>query len=227
MIEKPTIYLYPVESLHVTVATLRAFSPISKSTDDILSIIHLWKDIIQSASMRSDWPKEKIVLELEHAQIGSTTGILLWREGTRTLQAMRNCLRREVNYYKEVFDTFISSNTDTYASSRHNVLRESLNAFSIPEIVHTSFLRFVAQPITDGRIVQRRFSKLLSGTEFSTEIDDQNIHERVANKSTSTLHQIFEKSIEIATVRLVAEYYPYRLFPGDENQVIWDYILTA
>jgi hypothetical protein len=194
--EASTLYLYPVESLHITVATLRAFSPIMTSTDDIVVVIQFWKEIIQSASARSDWPKEKIVVEVENAQLGSTAGILLWREDTRCLKAMRACLQREVNFYEEFLDRLISSNVDPCGSIQHKMLRESLNAFSIPDIVHTSFLRFFTHPKTDGRVVQRRFNDLLGENNPMAEVDAQD-EEKRAGKERTSIHQLFEQKVEI------------------------------
>ena len=207
------IYLYPVESLHVTVATLRAFSLNIISTDDILVLVRFWKDIIQTASTKSDWPKGKIVLELENAQVGCSAGILLWRENSGNLQSMRSCLQSEVDYYKEILDKRLESNTDAL---RHRMLRESLNAFSIPNIVHTSFLRFTAQPITDGRVVQERFTGLLC--------ENVSAKDRAKMETKSTIHQCFEQNIEIASVCLVVEYFPYRLFPSVDH-VLWHCLL--
>ena len=203
-------------------ATLRAFKPITTSKDDFALIVQFWKEIIQSASDRSDWPKEKLVLELENAQLGSNAGILLWRERKGCLKTMRNCLRREVNYYKEILDTLISSTVESCASIQHKLLRETLNAFTVPDIVHTSFLRFIASPKTDGQVVQTRFGHILS--KNISIIDDQDKLES-SHELTSTINQLFEENIEIAKVNLVIEYYPYKLFPSDRSTVIWDYNL--
>jgi hypothetical protein len=214
--QTPTLYLYPVESLHITVATLRAFSTDITSLDDTVFITHFWKEIIQSASTRSDWPTGRLVLELEDAQLGSSAGILLWKETTGNMQAMRSCLFREVEYYKELLNVKYTSDPYSHSSSRIRIQRASLNGFSIPNIIHTSFLRFYSRPLTDGRLVQKRFSELLSNGETA---------ERRGNDQMSLIHEIFKQKIEISSVSLVVEYAPYKLFPSDENQVLWDCLL--
>lgn len=133
-----SVYLYPAESLHVTIATL---TPIIQrdSTKDIHYYHKLnkqWRHLLETASKHDDWPKEGLQLVYDNAQIGTKAGIILWRETTGGLNKIRECIARQAEL-------------------------GGLKIRNIPPIVHSTFLRFQSVPQTDGNVVQDRFATIV------------------------------------------------------------------
>jgi hypothetical protein len=119
------VYLYPFESLHVTVAT---FSKTFTDGQDL----EAFQRIVKQATEMKEWPSKPLQLVIDSAQIGTRAGILLWKDNSGGMNAMRQCLAA------------VGSNLD------------------IPDIIHSTFLRFKEVPMTPGPIVQERFSTVLS-----------------------------------------------------------------
>ena len=144
--DRAPAYLYPFEHLHVTIATLRSMH---QETDiairDILS--EHAKRILQVASSSPEWPKEPLRLTIDHAQIGSRAGILLWNEETEGMDAMRQCIERAT---KEHISVLLESQKS---------IREALSTLAIPSIVHSTFLRFYKEPSTPGETIQKKFAE--------------------------------------------------------------------
>lgn len=136
-------YFYPLESLHVTVATLHAFTLQTRDANERTVLERTWQTVVLAASSSPQWPKKPLKLEIDSCQIGSRAGIVLWKETTGGLERMRCCIRNET-------------------MSRQAQLRESgisIDTLRIPGIVHTSVLRFTAPIVTDGNVVQERFQE--------------------------------------------------------------------
>jgi hypothetical protein len=133
--ETPSVYLYPAQFLHVTIATVY---PVQKKQDgeDYSKIQKDWTQMVEAASKHSSWPREVLKLRIESAQLGAKAGILLWKDITGGIQEMRNCLEQE-------------------ASSRN------MKIHSIPGIAHSTFMRFHDIPNkTSGEKIQTRFQEL-------------------------------------------------------------------
>lgn len=136
--DRPAVYLYPPQFLHVTIATLLPIQTVQEGGSLFESSRQAWIELVSTtASQHPDWPTSPLQLEIDTAQIGTKAGILLWKETTGGLEAMRTCLASE-------------------APTR------GMKIESIPGIIHSSFLRFSQVPSTDGATVQERFqSKVL------------------------------------------------------------------
>lgn len=138
-------YFYPFDSLHVTVATLHAFTLQTRDANIRDVLAREWNNVVVGASKRPGWPKQPLKLEVESCQIGSRAGILLWRETTGGLERMRKCLADETK-------------------ERQSQLQQagiSVDTLRIPGIVHTSFLRFPAPIASNGLELQERFQALV------------------------------------------------------------------
>lgn len=134
-------YFYPFSSLHVTVATLHAFTLLTRDSKERAVLEQQWRKVVNAACQRPEWPKQTLKLEVDSCQIGSRAGILLWKETTGGLQRMRTCIQNET-------------------MKRQAELQEAgviVETLRIPGIVHTSFLRFPFPITTKGEIVQERF----------------------------------------------------------------------
>ena len=138
------VYLYPFQALHVTVTSpydLRR--PLPESEQAKTSLTEQWRCVIDRATQKAAWPRNPLQLEIDSAQIGSKAGILLWKETTGNLQAMRECIQSTADEMKEELE--------------HNGV--STDTLTVPSIVHTTMLRFHREPKTPVEIVQERFAR--------------------------------------------------------------------
>uniref|UniRef100_A0A7R9WQC8 Uncharacterized protein n=1 Tax=Craspedostauros australis TaxID=1486917 RepID=A0A7R9WQC8_9STRA len=196
------VYLYPGAYLHVTIATLypivkqEAIKTIEggsssssgssadeknndgESPDQLQQTIAKhkaqWQNVLQLASQHPDWPTQALQFEIDSAQIGSKAGILLWKETTGGVQKMRDCLVATVA---------------THASD--------LRIHSIPNIVHSTFLRFQSVPLSEGAVVQERFKADV----------------------LPKLKDIFPKPITAKWIKMACEWTPYMHIPDDDHHV--------
>ena len=134
--ETPPVYLYPGDHLHVTIATFYPITPRddkNNNDDFYLDMETKWKQVVQAASQRPEWPSEPIQLQAKTSQIGTKAAIIMWDEITGGIQAMRSCLQQEAR-------------------------DRQLEMANIPGIVHSSFLRFHQIPLSsEGDVVQTKF----------------------------------------------------------------------
>jgi hypothetical protein len=140
----------PLHSLHITVATL---FPATRRSDLVLvqetfdnddydcgpgnkdhssdsrqmtTMIQQWKDVLHFASEMTEWPQQNFSMTLRptSAQIAPRAGILLWNDKHGFMERIRSCLQKSVQ-------------------SLHPQLQKYLR---IPDIIHTTFLRFHRPP---------------------------------------------------------------------------------
>jgi len=140
------VYLYSPEYLHVTVATLHAFTLGTKTKAERENLKRHWTAVVKAAAKRPDWPKEPFQLEIESSQIGTKAGILLWKETTGGMDQMRRCI-----------DEQVLQNGESLKAA--GIDRSTL---SIPGITHSTFLRFNKVPNTSGEMVQSRYKELVA-----------------------------------------------------------------
>jgi uncharacterized protein len=140
-----SVYFYPYEHLHVTVATFHRPGLENVPLETQVTLRKLWSQVVEHATQDQLWPTEPFSLQIDSAQIGTRAGILLWNDDTGGLSTMRQCLRRAVSAIK------------TAAESQEVV--QFLESLDVPSIVHSTFLRFREAPHTDGALVQQRFSE--------------------------------------------------------------------
>ena len=79
-------------------------------------------------------------------------------------------------------------------------VRETLSQLKVPNIVHSTVVRFADTPVTQGVVVQSNFQRLLLDglvTEHMTQ------------------------SFPIDSIRLVCERRPYMHVPQDDRHVLW------
>jgi hypothetical protein len=176
------VYLYGPECLHVTIATLHSVLIGTKDPREREKISKYWRKTVVSASRRPEWPKSPLKLTIKSSQIGSAAGILLWNELTGGAEAMRKCVADEV--------------TDN--RSELQAVGICVDTLQIPNILHTTFLRFNRVPATKGETVQARF------------------REYVLPK----LEGMFSYPITFRDARLVCEKVPYMHIPDDSDHVL-------
>jgi hypothetical protein len=133
------VYLYPTIHLHVTIAT---FAPPERNQhkdvkDYYADFQAARQNLVKEASKLPEWPKGPIRLVIDSTQLGSKAGILLWRDESGGIAAIRKCLQTAV----------ANQNDDD----------DHLHIHAIPGIIHSTFLRFSQVPRTPGETVQERY----------------------------------------------------------------------
>ena len=186
--DEENAYIYPLDSLHITVATFHHFSLETRDPEQRSILEREWRQVALAASKRPEWPKYPLKLEIDSCQIGTHAGILLWRETTGGLDSMRFCLARETSDRQSLF------------------LKAGLNVdtLKIPDIVHSSILRYPSPIKTNGELVQERLRK--------------NVLPR--------LKEIFPKPMTASTAVLVYERTPYLHLPYDDSHALETFELT-
>jgi hypothetical protein len=141
------VYLYPTDSLHITIATLyhvhkkhraRYYDELTKRYVDLVKAASRPKCLnrIEGGSSVQSPPQLKMQLEL--VQLGQKAGILLWNDKSGQINAMRDCLRKVA-------------------------VERGIEIHSIPNIVHSTFLRFANEPMHSGsgEEVQQKFQSIV------------------------------------------------------------------
>ena len=182
----PAVYLYPHQSLHVTIATL--YPPTeedSLSNDEKSHIIQFWNSILNQASRNNEWPKERLKLRISSAQIGEKAGIFLWDELTGGIKGMRSAISQELADYKNQMTHPFENNLVT------NV--------RLPNIIHSTFMRFAKTPTSSWMDVQDKFQT----------------HIIPSLKTT-----FFTKDFILSDATLVNEKKPFMHIPRDDQHII-------
>jgi hypothetical protein len=140
---EPAVYLYPASTLHVTVATFHAFTlpPSQTVSEDVLA--EQWKSVFDAATAMPEWPTLPLQLNIDRAQIGKRAGILLWKDTSGGMDAMRQCIQTAAKQLEPQLQA----------------AGVSLDTLKIPGIVHSTFLRFYQVPTTPGKVIQERFQE--------------------------------------------------------------------
>ena len=177
-LETKEAHLYPFDDLHVTIATFRSLlDPNPPTTDeDAESIKQFCVNVMASASKRNGWPTKGsnfFLLKPKEIRLHKKNAIILWEETTGNLESMRKCLKEEME-------------------ARDNIITH----FSVPNIVHSTILRFWKCPCKPEMIIQ-------------------------AFKE-SNLIDILPVEIDVQpNVKLVCEDIPCMHINDDEHHVLW------
>lgn len=134
------VYLYPFESLHVTATSLYRIGDIPENEQAMITVA---KRVVCRATEMKSWPTKPLQLQIDRAQIGIKAGILLWRDTTGGIDAIRQCL---VTAGEELRCELESAGIPA-------------EKWSTPGIIHTTVLRFHQKPVSDGATVQQHFQK--------------------------------------------------------------------
>ena len=167
------LYLYPLEHLHVTIAT--CFRDITRDVPSLerTELVDKWRQVLQHAAKLPEWPQKPLKLVLDSVQVGRVACILLWKDSTGGVQAIRSCLVQAVKDLSHL----------------------QVEPFGIPDIIHTTFCRFVAKPNAQRSVVQ----------------------EMVAKNVVPRLVDYFPRPIIVPTCKLVSELRPYMHIPHDDE----------
>lgn len=134
-------HIYPFEDLHVTVATFRSsLDPCPSNNERAEAIKKFCASVMENATKREGWPKAKagdkskikLCLQPKEVRLGKKNAYILWEEKTGNLEAMRLCLKEEME--AQQFSQRGVNGVDPVADSDL--------AFFVPNIVHSTFIRF-------------------------------------------------------------------------------------
>jgi hypothetical protein len=176
------VYFNPPECLHITVATLHSHTLDTKGSETRQKLNRHWTKVVRAAAKRSTWPKVPLQIHFESSQIGSRAGILLWKETTGGIHAMRQCIIDEVHTEREFL---IHAGIDP-------------STLMVPNIVHSTYLRFNKVPVTPAHVVQSRYSEFV----------------------VPKLKQLFSEKRILPEARLACELVPFMHFPNDSEHVL-------
>ena len=180
----PPVYLYPFTALHVSVVVLHAFykqppgTVLSPERQAILQ--NAWSRVLQQAAALPDWPTQPLELVLDRAQLGPKAGILVWNETTGGLAQMRTCVQR------------ICAQSGTVDELQRQGV--SVDTLIVPNIIHTTFLRYSQTPRTPLATARQRFERTV----------------------VPRLSQLFSRQpFRVPDARLICERAPYMHIPVD------------
>jgi hypothetical protein len=174
--QPPAAYFYPPGHLHITIATFTPFT--APKPFDIDTYSECCTRVVERSFERDDWPGEAFHVEIDRMQIGNKAGIILWKDDGKFAD-MRKILQQEFDQSFEL---------DPSAFDNRRII--------IPNIIHSTFLRFGRSLVTKGEAVQAKFGEVCIGAK-----------------------EIFGK-VEINSMKLVVERVPYMHIPCDENHVL-------
>lgn len=202
-----SVYIYPPEALHVTLATFWSFHRQEElSSTHRKALEHHVHRVVERAwqNYLDDYPRENnFVLDIQSAQMGAKAGILLWKESTGRLDAFRAILRQTC---QEECEQLVQRGINSDNDSITEFLQEVFSNLILPNIVHSTVVRFAATPRTDGAMVQDLFRRTL-------------LDELAAN--------LIPQSIPLESITLVCEKKPYMHVPQDEDHVLWTAALSG
>lgn len=136
--EKLSVYLYPIDYLHITVSTLVSF--LTTTVESPEKSLEYWKNSFKQ--LKTNSRQQKITLKIEKIELSSAAGFFQFKDETNGIEWLRTKIR----------DCCLPE--------------DSFGKLHIPNIVHTTFLRFIKQPEDSERFLQK-FSQI--SDEFLTQ----------------------------------------------------------
>ena len=170
-----TMLFLPLESLHITVATLMSARKTTKN--DVQKqqqqqqqdeTVRRWKELLVRASQHEGWPKtKKLRLKIRGALITESAGILLWDDLSNGIWKIRQCLhsavkdeeKREQEQERHIATAAAAGgatqhdNNDQHHDSSSSCSSSPrcsndgfMDGFRTPDIIHTTFMRYRTPP---------------------------------------------------------------------------------
>jgi len=130
--DDPEAHIYPFADLHVTIVSFRTLlDPAPADEERAEAIKFFCSNVVENATQKDDWPKGDIQLQLRPKDIclWKKNAVILWEETTGNLDAMRRCIKEEMDAHGGDPPPGVS--------------------LFVPDIVHSTFLRFWKR--IDGR----------------------------------------------------------------------------
>jgi hypothetical protein len=146
--EKQSVYLYPIAHLHITISTLFNFKHEWPQSPD--KCLKYWKECF--IKLKENSKKNSIILTLDTIHLSKAAGYFQFKDENNGIESMRQSIR----------DICIPE--------------DGQPSLHIPNIVHTSFLRFIKQ-LNDPRKFEEKFHQICKQmyektSEIRFEIDE-------------------------------------------------------
>lgn len=129
--EQQSIYLYPIDYLHITICTLYSFKDAPPSSPD--RCLQYWKECFNQLKQTSN--NRSIVLTFDSIKLSKAAGYFLFQDEAQAFGKLRQSIREICQPEQGQPDLLI------------------------PGIVHTSFLRFIKKP-NDAKIFEEKFHRI-------------------------------------------------------------------
>ncbi|CAF5215777.1 unnamed protein product [Rotaria magnacalcarata] len=129
--EKQSVYLYPIAPLHITIATLHSFK--HEVPQDPEACLKHWNECF--TKLKQSAKPKPIILTLDSINLSKAAGYFLFHDTNNSMKHIRQSIR----------DTCIPE--------------DGQPPLHIPNIVHTSFIRFIKQP-NDPKKLEEKFHRV-------------------------------------------------------------------
>ncbi|CAE7195087.1 unnamed protein product, partial [Symbiodinium pilosum] len=154
-------YVYPGHTLHCTVCTLRAFLAGPMSPELRQSTAESWSRILDAARKDAAWPTGPIVLKMGRPTLEGSAGIFRYEDTAGAVAAMRKALRGAI---LAAGGEPAEGGGDRSRAKPPSGTPEGEPAPHIPDIVHSTVLRWTAEP-ADRAAAQEAFARVAESWE--------------------------------------------------------------
>jgi hypothetical protein len=136
-------YIYPTSTLHCTIATLRSFTHGPMNESEIKACVDLWKPVLDRARKSSCWPTKSIRLRMNTPTLEGSAGIFHFEDVDGTIGAIREALRCAII---EAGGLPVMGGGDRTLGKPIIGAPDGEIPPHIPDIVHSTLLRWKAEP---------------------------------------------------------------------------------
>lgn len=148
-------YIYPASTLHCTVLTLRAFPGGPLDANARAALIAAWRPVLAAARADAAWPSGEFMLRMGAPTLEGAAGIFRYEDCDGAIGKMRQCLLRAITASGGA--PAIGGGDRSQAKPLPTFAMEP--APHIPDIVHSTALRWVAEP-ADQAAAHAAFSRV-------------------------------------------------------------------
>lgn len=184
-------YVYPGSTLHCTVMTLRAFTAGPMDEAVRRTMRGLWSPVLRAARAMEAWPAGPFSLRLGPPTLEGAAGIFRYEDVDGAVGRMRGCLREAVR----AAGGCAAEGLDWSQAMPLPGTPEGQIAPQVPNIVHSTVLRWIAEP-PDREAAKVAFDGVAKSWQ--------------------------PVNITVPRVTAVWEDVPYMHIPLDETHVWWD-----
>ena len=155
-------YIYPPESLHCTVCTMRAFTAGALDHDAGREIAYVWQRILDRARAMSDWPSAPFSLTMCAPTLEGAAAIFHYVDDDDGVEQMRECVRRAI---EEAGGIAAVGASDRSLARAPDALPRTEPPPHIPDIIHSTAMRWAAEPSAPRAEVRAAFDAVAATWE--------------------------------------------------------------
>ncbi|CAE7944604.1 unnamed protein product [Symbiodinium sp. KB8] len=154
-------YVYPGTTLHCTICTLRAFTSGRMESSEKQRSSESWSKILDAARRDPGWPTGPVALKMGRPTLEGSAGIFRYEDTAGTIAAMRKALRAAII---AAGGEPAEGGGDRSKAKPPSGTPEGEPAPHIPDIVHSTVLRWTAEP-ADRAAAQEAFAQVAESWE--------------------------------------------------------------